>query len=162
VPVSSILATAYEAEDDMTDTAYQNARKLIGLGVQVKTGVDATCLSETIGSRRFSTIIFQFPNVASRDPKYGQNSNHVLVSRFLKSSRPHLKRGGVVVISTVDNPFYEGAFKMNEAARKAGFTEPDIYDFDPSDFAGYTHQNSADEDSAIDDHGSFATFAFSG
>lgn len=161
-PVSSILATSYEAEDDLTDTAYQNARKLIGLGVQVKTGVDATRLSETIGSRRFATIIFQFPNVASRDPKYGQNPNHVLVSRFLKSSRSHLKRGGAVVISTVDSPFYEGALKMNEAARKAGFTEPDIYDFQPSDFAGYTHQNTADEDSAIDDNGSFATFAFSG
>ncbi|MDR9486209.1 MAG: DUF2431 domain-containing protein [Sediminimonas sp.] len=162
VSVSSILATAYEAEDDLTDAAYQNAGKLIGLGVQVKTGVDATRLSETIGSRRFATIIFQFPNVASRDPKYVQNPNHVLVSRFLKSSRPHLKRGGVVVISTVDSPFYEGALKMNEAARKAGFAEPDIYDYQPSDFAGYTHQNTADEDSAIDDHGSFATFAFSG
>lgn len=73
-----------------------------------------------------------------------------------------MKRGRLVVISTVDSPFYEDAFKLNEAARKAGFTEPDIYDFQPSDFAGYTHQNTADEDSAIDDHGSFATFAFSG
>lgn len=31
VPISSILATAYEAEGDLTDMAYQNARKLIGL-----------------------------------------------------------------------------------------------------------------------------------
>lgn len=81
VPVSSIVATTCEAEDDPTDMAYQNARKLIRLGVQAKTGVDATCLSETIGSRRFATIIFQFPNVMSRDPQCGQNPNHVLVSR---------------------------------------------------------------------------------
>lgn len=161
VPVTSVLATAYEAQDDLTGAAYQNARKLIGLGVQVKTGVDVTCLSQAIGSRRFATIIFQFPNVASRDPKYGQNSNHVLVSRFLKGSRGHLKRGGLVVVSTVDSPFYEGAFKMNEAARKAGFAAPAIYDFQPSDFTGYTHQNTADEASAIDGHSSFATFAFS-
>jgi 25S rRNA (uracil2634-N3)-methyltransferase len=28
IPTSSILATVYEAEEDLTDTAYDNARKL--------------------------------------------------------------------------------------------------------------------------------------
>lgn len=126
VPASSILATVYEAEEDLTDTAYDNARKLLKLGCSVKTGVDATRLSDTIGKRQFRTIIFQFPNVASRDPRYGQNPNHVLVTRFLKTARNHLKPGGLVIISTVDSPFYEGAFKMEEAARKAGFAAPAI------------------------------------
>lgn len=90
VPTSSILATVYEAEEDLTDTASDNARKLLKLGCSVKTGVDATRLSDTIGKRQFRTIIFQFPNVASRDPRYGQNPNHVLVARFLKSARNHL------------------------------------------------------------------------
>ncbi len=117
VAASSVLATVYEAEGDLTDTAYDNARKLLKLGCSVKTGVDATHLSDTIGKRQFRTIIFQFPNVASRDPRYGQNPNHVLVTRFLKTATNHLKPGGVVAISTLDSPFYEGAFKMVEAAR---------------------------------------------
>lgn len=162
VPTSSILATVYEAEEDLTDTAYNNARKLLKLECSVKTGVDATRLSDTIGKRQFRTIIFQFPNVASRDPRYGQNPNHVLVTRFLKSARNHLKPGGLVVVSTVDSPFYEGAFKMDEAARKARFAEPAIYTFDPEDYLGYTHQNTDNEESATDGHTAFATFVFSG
>ncbi|MCC5965596.1 MAG: DUF2431 domain-containing protein [Natronohydrobacter sp.] len=162
VPTSSILATVYEAEEELTDTACDNARKLLKLGCGVKTRVDATRLSDTIGKRRFRTIIFQFPNVASRDPRYGQNPNHVLVTRFLKSARNHLKPGGLVVISTVDSPFYEGAFKMDEAARKAGFAAPAIFSFAPEDYPGYTHQNTDNEDSATDGHTAFATFVFSG
>lgn len=161
VATSSVLATVYEAEEDLTDTAYANARKLLKLGCSVKTGVDATHLSDTIGKRQFRTIIFQFPNVASRDPRYGQNPNHVLVTRFLKNARNYLRPGGMVVISTVDSPFYEGAFKMDEAARKAGFMAPAIYTFDPTYYSGYTHQNTANEESAADDHTAFATFVFS-
>lgn len=162
VPASSILTTVYEAEEDLTDTAYDNARKLLKLGCSVKTGVNATRLSDPIGKRQFRTIIFQFPNVASRDPSYGQNPNHVLVKRFLKSARNHLKPGGLVVISTVDSPFYEGAFKMDEAARKADFAVPAIYTFDPKDYPGYTHQNTANEESAADGNTAFATVVFSG
>lgn len=161
VPTSSILATVYEAEKDLTDTAYDNARKLLKLGCSVKTGVDATQLYDSIGKRKFRTIIFQFPNVASRDPRYGQNPNHVLVTRFLKNARNHLKPGGLVVISTLDSPFYEGAFNMDEAARKAGFTAPAVYTFDPKNYLGYIHQNTANEESAADGHTAFATFVFS-
>ena len=90
------------------------------------------------------------------------NPNHVLVTRFLKNARNHLKPGGLVIMSTVDSPFYEGAFKMNEAARKAGFAAPAVYTFDPKDYPGYTHQNTANEESAADGHTAFATFVFSG
>jgi hypothetical protein len=162
VPTSSILATVYEAEEDLTDTAYDNARKLLKLGCSIKTRVDATRLTDAIGKRQFRTIIFQFPNVASRDPRYGQNPNHVLVTRFLKNAQNHLKLGGLVIVSTVDSPFYEGAFKMDEAARKAGFAAPAIYSFDPKDYPGYTHQNTANEESAADGYNAFATFVFSG
>ncbi|MBW4709549.1 DUF2431 domain-containing protein [Roseobacter sp. YSTF-M11] len=161
VTPSCLLATAYENEVDLGNTAYDNAAKLLKLGAQVKTGVDATCLSKPIGQRRFRTIIFQFPNVTSREALYGQNPNHVLVTRFLKSSRAHLKSGGLVVISTVDNPFCEGAFKMDDAAKKAGFEAPDIYTFNPKDYPAYSHQNTADEESAINEHTAFATIGFS-
>jgi hypothetical protein len=162
VPTSSILATVCEAEEDLTDTAYEDARELLKLGCGVKTGVDATQLSDTIGKRQFRTIIFQFPNGASRDPRYGQIPNHVLVTRVLKNARNHLKPSGLVVTSPEDSPFYKGAFKMDEAARKAGFAAPAIYTFDPEDDPGYTHQNTANEESAVDGHTAFATFVFSG
>ena len=162
VPTSSILATVYEAEEDLADTAYENARKLLNQGCSVNTGVDATQLANTIGKPQFRTFIFQFPNLASRDPSYGQNPNHVLVTRFLKNARTQLKPGGLIVISTVDSPFYEGAFKMDEAARKAGFAASAIYTFDPKDYQGYAHQNTANEESAADGHTAFATFVFSG
>ena len=67
----------------------------------------------------------------------------------------------MVVISTVDSAFYEGAFKMDEAARKAGFTAPGIYTFDPKDDPGYTHRNTANKESAADGHTAFASFDFS-
>ncbi|WP_299830448.1 Rossmann-like fold-containing protein [uncultured Roseobacter sp.] len=145
----------------MGDTAYDDAAKLLKLGAQVKTGIDATCLSKKIGQRRFRTIIFQFPNVASREALCGQNPNHVLVTHFLKNSRAHLKSGGLVVISTVDSPFYEGAFKTDDAVRKTGFETPDIYTFNPKDYPAYSHQNTADEESAINEHTAFATFVLS-
>lgn len=134
---------------------------MLKLGAQVKTVVDAACLSKTIGQCRFRTIIFQFPNIASREALCGQNPNHVLVTRFLKSSHAHLKSGGLVVISTVDSPFYEGAFKMDDAANKAGSAGPDIYTFNPKDYPAYSHQNTADEESEINEHTAFATFVFS-
>ncbi len=84
------------------------------------------------------------------------------MTRFLRDARNHLKPGGLVVVSTVDSPFYEGAFKMDEAARKARFAAPAIYTFDPKDYLGYTHQNTDNEESAADGHTAFATFVFSG
>ena len=156
----ALVATAYEPDRDWTDAARGNARRLADLGVAVRADVDATRLTDTFGARRFDTIIFQFPNVASHAPLPGQNPNHILVTRFLKSCRPHLRERGMAIVSTVDNPFYEGAFKMNEAARKAGFDAPDIHDFDPSAIRGYVHQNTADAESALSEHDAFATFVF--
>ena len=100
--------------------------------------------------------------MACRDPSYAQNPNHVLVTRFLKNALNHLKPGGLVVISTVDSPFYEGAFKMDEAAGKAGSAALAIYTFNPEEYPRYTHQNTANEGSAADGHTAFATFVFSG
>lgn len=96
VTPSSLLATAYEAEADLSDMAYDNAAKLLKLGAQVK-----------------------------------------------------------------NSPFYEGAFKMNDVAKKADLPAPAIYTFNPEDYPGYAHQNTADEESAIDEHTAFATFVFS-
>ena len=61
----------------------------------------------------------------------------------------------------MDSPFHEGAFKMDDAGKKAGFVEPDIYTFNPKDYPAYFHQKTADEESAINEHTAFATFVFS-
>lgn len=161
VEPGGLTATCYEPEDALGDAAYDNAQTLIRLGARVRTGIDGTKLSDAFPQRRFRLIIFQFPNVASREALYGQNPNHVMITRFLKSAKGHLTRTGEIVVSTVDSPFYEGAFKMHEAAQKAGLAAPVIYDFDPSRFPGYTYQNTENEGSALQNHDTFATFAFS-
>ena len=155
-----IVSTCFETESQLSDDAYKNAQKLVQLGATVETGVDATCLEEQFGKRKFTRIIFQFPNVASRRSLYGQNPNHILVTRVLKSAHSILTNSGEVIITTVDSPFYEGAFKLNEAAQKSGFQPPEIFDFDPQAFQGYCHQNTADFDSALGTNDTFSTFVF--
>lgn len=66
----------------------------------------------------------------------------------------------MIVISTVDSPFYEGAFKMDDAAKKAGYQPPEIFDFDPDQYSGYIHQNTDNDESALESHDKFATFVF--
>lgn len=93
VPISSNLATVYEAEEDLTNTTYDNAQKLLKLGCNIKTGVDATRLSDTIGKRQLRTIIFQFPNarpycraaIRARLCRSTAARNAVSVARCMKS-----------------------------------------------------------------------------
>ena len=54
----------------------------------------------------------------------------------------------------------EGAFKMDDAAKKAGYQPPEIFDFDPDQYSGYIHQNTDDDESALESHDKFATFVF--
>lgn len=161
VTAARFVSTCYEPESELDDLAYQNAQALIRLGVTVKTDIDATKLDCSFETQQFDRIIFQFPNVASRSSIYGQNPNHTLITRFLKNAKNHLKTSGEIVISTVDSPFYEGAFKMGEAASKAGYQPPVIFDFDPDQYSGYTHQNTDNDESALENHDTFATHVFS-
>lgn len=57
----------------------------------------------------------------------GGNGHRDAVSQ---KRRNHLPAGGLVVISAAAGPFCEGAFKMTEAAEKAGIAAPDIQSFD--------------------------------
>lgn len=155
-----LVATTIEAEAALTEDAETNAHELVALGAEVGTRIDATRLSEHFSGPTFDLIAFQFPNAASRVALYGQNASHWLVTRFFRSAREHLRPSGEIVVSTVDNAYYEGVFKMAEAARKAGFPAPDILDFDPGDFPGYRHENTLGGTSALRDHRAFATFVF--
>ncbi|MFP4386927.1 MAG: hypothetical protein ACLFP8_07700 [Alphaproteobacteria bacterium] len=46
------------------------------------------------------------------------------------------------------------------AAAFAGYETPETYPFDPSLFPGYSHTNTNDDESALDEHCRFATWVF--
>ncbi len=60
----------------------------------------------------------------------------------------------------MNNPHYHGAFQFNNAAKIAGFQPPEIYPFDPSEFPGYDHTMTHQDESALDNHDKFVTWVF--
>jgi 25S rRNA (uracil2634-N3)-methyltransferase len=158
--INHMVATTYEYEKDLSNEARQNAAFLRNHGALVMYSVDATNLEQSLRPYKFDTIIFQFPNVGSREAIYGRNPNFIMIRKFLRSAAPYLAPSGRVLISTVDNPHYQGAFQFDEAAAFAGYAAPEVYPFDPSLFPGYSHTNTNDDESALDDHNHFATWVF--
>ena len=57
-------------------------------------------------------------------------------------------------------PHYHGAFQFDQAAEEAGFKPPEMYKFDPSEFPGYIHTMTNEDESALDNHDHFATWVF--
>ncbi len=161
ITASRMTVTTYEEENHLSKVGQHNALALRRLGASVVPGVDATNLEQRLFYRQFDTIVFQFPNVGSREPEEGRNPNFILVRDFLKSAAKHLRPDGQVLITAVDSPYYHGAFQFDEAAAAAGFSKPDTYCFDPSKLPGYTHTNTNNTDSAIDGHDRFCTWVFS-
>ena len=155
-----LIATTFEAESALSEEAIENADKSRKMGVTVICGVDATKLSATFGSWLFDNIIFQFPNVGSREAVENHNPNFILLRDFLTSAISQLYRTGKVIITTVDNPHYRGAFQFEEAAKITGFKSPEIYQFDPFAFSGYEHTMTHQTGSAIDKHDKFSTWVF--
>ncbi len=158
--ITHMTATTYEKERNVSDNARQNALYLKQCGVLVIHGVDATNLEKSFRPHEFNTVIFQFPNVGSREAKYGQNPNHVMIRKFLRSAVQFLKPDGNVLITAVDNPHYQGTFRFNDSADFAGYEITKTWPFDPFLFSGYAHTNTNDDDSALDDHNRFVTHVF--
>lgn len=158
--VTRMIATTYETEKDLSDEARQNAVLLRHSGAVIMHGIDATHLEQIFRPREFDTIIFQFPHVGSREAKHGHNPNHVMIRKFLRSATACLAPSGRVLISAVDCPHYQGAFRFDEAAAFAGYETPESYPFDPSMFPGYSHTNTNDDESALDGHDRFVTWVF--
>lgn len=156
----NLTSTTFEKSNDLSDEAEHNAKGLKQIGVVVIHGVDVSRLTSIFGNKKFDTIIFQFPHTGSREPIEGHNPNHVLLRKFLKSAKSQLKQNGKVLVTTVDNPHYRGAFQFDLAAGKAGFKPPESYPFDPSLFPEYSHSMTNENDSAIDGHDSFSTWIF--
>ncbi len=158
--ITYMIATTFESEKNLPDGAAENAQNLKCCSAKIMHNVDATHLEKYFGSEKFDTIIFQFPNVGSRDSKYGHNPNHVMIRKFLRSAANYLNPSGKVMISAVDSPYYEGVFQFDEAAKFADFETLETYSFDPTMFPGYSHTNTNDDDSVLDDHNRFATWVF--
>lgn len=158
--ITHMTATTYEKPGVLKDDTVKNAKALRQRDAVVMHGIDAAKLDGVFHREKFDTIVFQFPNVGSREAKYGRNPNYVLVRKFLRSAKDCLKLHGKIVITAVDSPHYEGAFQFEEAAEFAGLTAPESYPFDPSLFSGYAHTNTNDDDSALDEHAKFITWVF--
>jgi 25S rRNA (uracil2634-N3)-methyltransferase len=157
----NLVATTYDARNSLSKHALANASNLKRSGVSVMHEVDATKLHEHFGKRKFRLIAFQFPNVASRVPVYGRNPNHILVRRFLRSARSYVGPAGLVAITVVNSPHYDGAFDMAGASIKAGFHAPETYPFYFDEYPGYSHGKTVDEtESAVENEDAFVTFVF--
>jgi 25S rRNA (uracil2634-N3)-methyltransferase len=148
--VRTIIATAFEARQDLSDETKENIRRLVETGVEVFDEMDATKIHRVFSQRAFDMIIFQFPNVACREPVEGRNPNYILVRDFFASARRILRPSGCIVVTTVDSPYYQGAFQMNESAMENDLKIIGQYDFSIDDFPGYSHMNTHDQDSALD------------
>ena len=155
-----ITASTFEPEKALSHKAKHNADRLRSNGTTVVHGVDAKNLRAAFGATRFDSIVFMFPNVASRKPNRGRNPNHRLLCRFLASAARQMKAGGNVIVAAVNKPHYLGAFNFSEAAEKTGYQSPEAYPFDPSDFPGYEHVMTHQEESALEEHDKFSLWVF--
>lgn len=160
VQVTDMTVTTFEKEKILSDDTINTANILKQCGANVIHSVDATHLERNFTPCEFDTIIFQFPNVGSREAKYGHNPNHVMIRKFLRCAMQYLRPDGKIMITAVDSPHYDGAFQFDEAAQFANLADPETYPFDPSMFSGYSHINTNDDDSALDEHNRFATWVF--
>lgn len=158
--ITSMTATTFDGPRSLPVEAQGNIDTLEQFGVSIFYNIDAMRLTNFFHRKDFDTIVFQFPNVGSRDPKHGHNPNHILLRRFLKSGSSLLKLAGKIIITTVDNPHYEGAFQYDKAAQFVGFNQPERYQFDPEMFPEYSHINTHDNDSALSNHQNFVTLVF--
>jgi hypothetical protein len=161
VDARGLTATTYEGFRSLSDETRANAAYLKNLGAIVLHGIDATKLRENIPGMLFDTIIFQFPNAGSREPSRGHNRNFVLLRRFLKSAKDILREKGRVLVTTVDNAYYDGRFRIEEAIEYADLPMPLAVAFSPKDYPTYDHVNTNEgEDSALSKYRKFSTWVF--
>jgi len=86
---SNITSTIPQKEKDIDVKTMQNAAYLSDLGCAVFYEIDAVNLEDSFYSNSVDSVIFQFPNVASRLALYSQNPNHIFALRFLKSAKTY-------------------------------------------------------------------------
>jgi hypothetical protein len=156
----NLIATIFKKEDEMSKFTLFNSLRLLCLGVKVLYEINTTNLSKTFKNELFDVIIFQFPNVASREPVRGRNPNFILLMEFLISAKYQLNKGGKVIISAIDSPYYKGAFGFEDLYYVRGYEEPLTYKFNPFQIKGYTHMMIHKEESGIERSDKFISLIF--
>jgi hypothetical protein len=156
-----IFASVYESGKMLSEDARKNANFLSNSGVEILFGLDATKMERRIGEAKFDIIIFQFPNAGSREPKYGHNPNYILLRNFLKNCKRHIKNQGRILVTTVDNAYYDGRFRLDDVVEHAELATPFAMPFSPDDYPSYEHVNTIeDEESALSKYKRFSTWVF--
>jgi hypothetical protein len=79
--------------------------------------------------QQFDLFVFQFPNVGSRNPLYGRNTDHIPVRRFVRSATEYLTGKGNVAMSAVNSPHHDGACDVDGAAQRNLYEIPVAYPF---------------------------------
>jgi hypothetical protein len=87
-----------------------------------------------------------------------------------KTNANFLRYHGAVVMHNVDaarlekefssQKFNTIIFQFEDATEFSGFKPPESYPFDPSQSPGYSHVNTNDDESAIEEHKKFVTRVF--
>ena len=154
----NLTTTVFEAENEVSEFTILNAEALINFESNVLFEIDATSLEHIFDKEKFDNIVFQFPNVGSREPIESRNPNYILIREFLKSAKQVLQDDGKILITTVNSSYYEGVFHIEEAAEEVGFNNTEIYSFDPDDFPEYIHSMTNEDESAIEKYNSFCTY----
>ncbi len=156
----SLIGSIYETVSELSDAAEYNAKLLENIGVKIIYGLDGTKLHEFFDANAFDTIIFQFPHSGSREPIDGINPNYLLAHDFIKSALQILEKNGVILITIVDNDFYNNMFKLDEISEKLGIMKPTKNQFNLKSYPGYKHSMTNADESALGKYDEFATYEF--
>jgi len=154
------ITSTYEDYDDLSEAAQSNTCKLRKFGINVLHNVNATKLHKTFNHNSFDTIIFQFPHSGSREEENGLNPNYILVRDFIISASCIIKKNGAILITIVDNDFYNNIFRFEKLSQALKIPTPIKYKFDPKDYPEYVHTMTNQDESAIEDYSKFATWEF--
>lgn len=155
-----LTSTSYETEIELNEYARFNQRELNILGSKTYNGIDATKLEKAFHFGGFNNIVFNFPNVASRTPKYGRNPNFIMLRKFMNSASLILPQKGKVIITLPDSSHYEGAFSPIESAGYARLTFLTTAPFSYNSFPTYLHENTQNNNSSLVNHTKFKTYIF--
>ena len=158
--IPSIIASTYEDYSELCNFGKRNVNILKTIGIKTLFNTDATKLHNIWQADIFNTIIFQFPNVGSREPIDGHNPNYILVRDFIGSALKVLKSNWSIIITSVDSNYNNNMFKFEKIAKLYSIKEPIKYVFDPTDYSEYQHMKTHEEESAIEDYKDFATWEF--
>ncbi|XP_068207029.1 uncharacterized protein [Palaemon carinicauda] len=144
---SDITLVATGFHQDVTERANINIQKLKERGVEVVLGVDATKLhiDETLKSRKFTCVVFNFPHVGG---KMKIHLNRTLLEEFFASAICMLTDHGNIIVSLcagqggvpIDSETrrWDDTWQLVLMASRADLILKRVFKFDASRYNGYS------------------------